>query len=127
MPSFVTRSRCMSTLLGVLGLLGTPMVQGQTAPARQSVQAGVEDMPLSDYLGLLRQISPAAEEGAKTYLAAMERRCGRTLRTEDLRKAIAQGEGDPTLMGLMRASHLRDAAARDQLVQQLRCPQRQIR
>ncbi len=84
-------------------------------------------MPLSDYLGLLRQISPAAEEGARTYLAALQRRCGRNLRTEDLRQAISQGDGDPVLMGLIRASHLRDTSARDQWVQQLRCTPRQTR
>jgi hypothetical protein len=33
-------------------------------------------MPLADYLGLLRQIAPAAEAG-RAYLPLSQRRCGR--------------------------------------------------
>ena len=126
MPPHFTRSRCMVAFVAVLGLVGSAMVLGQT-PTVQPSARGTDDMPLSDYLGLLRQISPAAEEGARTYLAALQRRCGRNLRTEDLRQAISQGDGDPVLMGLIRASHLRDTSARDQWVQQLRCTPRQTR
>lgn len=77
---------------------------------------------MADYLALLGQIAPAAEDGAKTYLAAFAQRCGRPLSTGELRRAISQGNGDPVLMGLIRASQLQSAAARDQFVLQLRCP-----
>jgi hypothetical protein len=64
-------------------------------------------MPLADYLGLLRQIARRAEAGTKDYLAAFERRCGRALTATELRQAMSDGDGDPVLMGLIRASHLR--------------------
>jgi len=79
-------------------------------------------MPLSDYLGLLRQIAPAAEDGARTYLAAARLRCGRELNTAELRLAMSQDAGDPVLMGLIRAAHTKDQLARQQLVAQVRCP-----
>ena len=82
---------------------------------------------LADYLGLLRQIAPAAEAGAKDYLASFEQRCGRPLTSIELRRAMSQGDGDPVLMGLIRASHLRDATAREQLAGQIRCPIRGAR
>lgn len=103
-----------------------PVAQAQTSPARGPLQAA-EAMPLADYLGLLRQIAPAAEEGAKAYLAAFQQRCGRDLRAAELRQAMAAGDGDPVLMGLIRASQLRDASARDQWIRQLRCPGREMR
>jgi hypothetical protein len=84
-------------------------------------------MPLADYLGLLRQIAPAAEAGTKDYLAAFERRCGRALTATELRQAISDGDGDPVLMGLIRASHLQDTVAREQLAGQIRCPARGAR
>ena len=84
-------------------------------------------MPLADYLGLLRQIAPAAEAGAKDYLAAFEQRCGRALTTTELRQAMSAGDGDPVLMGLIRASHLRDTVARERLAGQIRCPARDVR
>ena len=36
---------------------------------------------MADYLGLLAQIAPAAEEGARAYLQAYQQRCGRQLAT----------------------------------------------
>jgi hypothetical protein len=48
-----------------------------------------DDMPLADYLGLLAQISPAAHEGAQAYLQAFQQRCGRPVRTAELRRAMA--------------------------------------
>jgi hypothetical protein len=79
------------------------------------------DIPLADYLGLLKQIAPAAESGARTYLAALRLRCGRALTTAELRQAVSEGEGNPALMGLIRAAHQKDSAARDRLVAQLPC------
>lgn len=114
-------------LLALLGLLTQPAARGQTGPAtgplhRTPTALRNNDMPLADYLGLLRQIAPAAEAGANDYLAAFERRCGRALTTAELHHAISAGDGDPVLMGLIRANHLRDVTARDQLAGQIPCP-----
>jgi hypothetical protein len=79
-------------------------------------------VPLADYLALLRQIAPAAEAGAQDYLAAFARRCGRPLTPVELRRAMADGDGDPALMALIRANHLGDTAGREQLAGQIRCP-----
>ena len=96
-----------------------------TAGAAQapSVEAITDDMPMPDYLGLLGQISPAAQRGAQAYLLAFERRCGRPLRTAQLRQAMADGDGDPVLMAMIRASHLRDTSALGSLGQRIRCEQ----
>ena len=79
-------------------------------------------MPLADYLGLLRQIAPAAEQGARTYLAAAQLRCGRAPTTTELRQALSEGDGHPALMGLIRAAHQQDKAARDRWIAQIPCP-----
>ena len=84
-------------------------------------------MPLADYLGLLAQISPAAHGGAQAYLQAFQQRCGRPVRTAELRRAMADGDGDPVLMGMIRASHLRDANALAQLGQRVACDRRSER
>lgn len=107
--------------------LAASIAQAQTNPAFGPLSAtpGQDtsgDMPLADYLGLLKQIAPAAESGARTYLGALQLRCGRTLTTAELRQAASEGEGNPALMGLIRAAYQKDAAARDRLVAQLPCP-----
>lgn len=79
------------------------------------------DIPLADYLGLLAQIAPAAREGAEAYLQAFERRCGRSLAPAELRRAMADGNGDPVLMGMIRASQLRDAKTIAELTQRIDC------
>ncbi|QDL38732.1 hypothetical protein [Rhodoferax sediminis] len=114
------------TLLAAMSTLAGSPALAQTSPARGALQSS-DDMPLPDYLGLLGQIAPAAEEGAKAYLTAFQQRCGHALSTAELRRSMTQGDGDPVLMGLIRASHLRDAAARDQWVQRLRCPGKEAR
>ncbi len=108
-------------LVATLGALTLANACAQTSPAQGNL-ASADDMPLADYLGLLRQIAPAAEDGAKAYLAAFRQRCGRTVSTAELRRAISDGQGDPVLMGLIRASQLRDAHAREQWLARLRCP-----
>ncbi|MDD5332881.1 MAG: hypothetical protein PHS32_03970 [Rhodoferax sp.] len=113
-------------LAAALTLVANSSALAQSSPARGNLQS-TNNVPLADYLGLLQQIAPAAEEGAKAYLAAFYQRCGRTLSTVELRRAMTQGEGDPVLMGLIRASHLKDSATRDQWVQQLRCPDKGTR
>jgi hypothetical protein len=112
----------------VLGhAFATGISLAQTSPAFGPLPATPSqdasgDMPLADYLGLLKQIAPAAESGARTYLGALRLRCGRTLTTAELRQAVSEGEGNPALMGLIRAAHQKDSAARDRLVAQLPCP-----
>ena len=130
MPRALLALALFTFMIGYLfGLVTSPLAWAQTSPARgtlngaQSTQRS-DDMPLADYLGFLRQIAPAAEDGARDYLATFEQRCGRALTTAELRRAMSQGDGDPVLMGLIRASQLRDTAAREQLAGQLRCPSR---
>ena len=120
--------------LGLFGLLAYSAAWAQYAPAgaplpgqqaSPSVTQGVapsDNLPLADYLALLHQIAPAAEAGARDYLAAFARRCGRPLTPAELRRAMADGDGDPALMALIRANHLGDSAGREQLAGQIRCP-----
>lgn len=118
--------------LALFGLMAGSVACAQTSPAHPAFKAvqgsspeiqrhHADDMPLADYLGLLRQIAPAAEAGTKDYLAAFERRCGRLLSTTELRRAMSQGDGDPVLMGLIRANQQRDNGAREQLPGQIAC------
>ena len=97
-------------------------------PAPPSAAAPItDDMPLPDYLGLLAQISPAAHEGAQAYLRAFQQRCGRAMQTAELRRAMSDGEGDPVLMGMIRASHLKDTAALAQFGRRVACDRRSPR
>ena len=91
-----------------------------STPVTQGVQPS-DHVPLADYLALLRQIAPAAEAGARDYLAAFARRCGRPLTPAELRRAMADGDGDPALMALIRANHVGDPTGREQLAGQIRC------
>jgi hypothetical protein len=88
----------------------------------QAVVGSPEDtMPMADYLGLLEQITPAARAGAEAYIQANQQRCARQLTTAELRRAMSQAGGDPVLMGMIRAAHLRDAQAMSALAQSLKC------
>ncbi len=78
-------------------------------------------VPMDDYLGLLAQIAPAARDGAETYLQAARRRCRANLTSAQLRRAMSEGAGDPILMGMIRASQLRDAKAIVELEARLDC------
>ena len=78
-------------------------------------------MPMADYLGLLAQIAPAAEQGAKAYLQAFRQRCGRPLSTTELRRAMSEGDGDPVLMAMIRASHFNDTGPLAQLGSRIVC------
>jgi len=102
--------------------------RAHSSPVTQSTSTAAstpDDVPMADYLALLAQISPAARDGAQAYLRAFARRCGRPLTALELRKAIAQGSGDPVLMGMVSASHPSQLAQRDallnQLAQRIRC------
>lgn len=127
-PNLALAHRAATPLLVAASLLilASANVQAQTSPARDPLAASA-DMPMEDYLGLLRQIAPAAELGARQYLAAVRLRCGRTLATQELRLALGQDGGNPQLLALIRASQMQDEAARNQAIGQIRCPQRAAR
>ena len=80
------------------------------------------DVPIENYLALLAQVAPPARDGAEAYMAAFQTRCGRALKTVELRKAFAQGSGDPTLLAMVRASHARDRAEIQRLGASITCP-----
>ena len=112
-----------SLVLAVTCVLTGSAVLAQTSPARGPL-AAAEDIPMADYLALLRQIAPAAEDGARQYLALMQLHCAQAPTTEVLRRAISREGGDPVLMGLIRASQQQDMGARQRLARQFQCPSR---
>lgn len=81
-----------------------------------------DDVPIETYLALLAQVAPPARDGAEAYMAAFKARCGRAMKTVELRKAFAQGDGDPTLLAMVRASHERDTATIQRLGSNIACP-----
>jgi hypothetical protein len=113
--SFLTRA---ALLFAMLSILTTP------APAHaQGDAAAIEgDLPIESYLSLLSQVAPAARDGAEAYMAAFRKRCGRGLQTVELRRAFAEGSGDPTLMAMVRATHQKDTAAVQRLGATIACP-----
>ena len=118
-----------SALIVALALAAGLAANGSGAQTAGGVTATpADDVPMDDYLGLLAQISPAAREGAQGYLQAFQRRCARALSTQELRRAVSEGDGDPVLMGMIRANHPSQRAQRDitlqQLAQRIRCDQR---
>lgn len=83
-----------------------------------------DDIPLATYLDTLERIAPAAREGAEVYLDAFRRRCGRPLDTIELRKAFADGSGDPVLMEMILAAFQRDALKLRRLADGISCVRR---
>jgi len=83
-----------------------------------------DDVPLDSYLELLERIAPAARDGAQAYMSAFKTRCGRDMTTLELRRAIANGDGDPILLGMIRATAAKDPAALHALAERLGCPRR---
>ena len=117
MPRILSSLTLFSVLAFSTAWAQSPPVGAPTKGTQPS-----DNVPLADYLALLRQIAPAAEAGARDYLAAFAQRCGRALTPAELRRAMADGDGDPALMALIRANHLGDTAGREQLAGQIRCP-----
>ena len=116
-------------IVAALALAAGLVVSGSSAQtASGATPTAADDVPIDDYLGLLAQISPAARDGAQSYLQAFQRRCGRALTTQELRRAVSDGDGEPVLMGMIRANHPSQQAQRDitlqQLSQHIRCDQR---
>ncbi|MBX3602418.1 MAG: hypothetical protein KF863_17525 [Rubrivivax sp.] len=105
-----------SILLGAAALL-TSLALAQSADLQIR-----DDVPIDAYLALLAQVAPPAREGAEAYMAAFRARCGRALRTVELRRAFAEGNGDPTLMAMIRATHQKDTADLQRLGASISCP-----
>jgi hypothetical protein len=70
-----------------------------------------DDVSREDYLHALEQIMPAARDAADAYAIAFQQNCGRPITTVELRKAVADGDGDPVLMAMVRAVHYKDDLA----------------
>lgn len=87
----------------------------------QPASSPTSDIPLGDYLALLEQIAPAARAGAEAYVHAFQQRCRRSLTSAALRRAMSEGDGDPVLMGMIRASELRDAKGVADLARRIDC------
>jgi hypothetical protein len=79
------------------------------------------EMPMAEYLALLGQIAPVAQDGAIAYTRAFEARCGRPMTSTQLRRTIAEGSGDPLLWHMMRAARARDSVTLARLGQQISC------
>lgn len=105
----------MGRIFASLFILFAVGAHGQPASSPSS------DIPMADYLALLAQIAPAAREGAEAYLQAFEQRCRRPLSPAQLRRAMSEGSGDPVLMGMIRASQLRDAKTVAELARRIDC------
>lgn len=121
--------RHMAQLTALVFLAGlTSFVPALPALAQTSSEPAVTgDVPMADYLALLQQISPAAHQGAQAYLQAHERRCRRSLSSRELRQAMAEGDGDPLLMAMIRASHLQDGPGLTRLGEQVSCTRKAAR
>lgn len=113
------------TALPLAGLAVAGMAAGQTpatpGAATQPPIAVPAALPMQDYLAVLQQIAPAARDGAEAYLQAFARRCRRELTVAELRRRVADDGGDPLLMQMMRAAHVRDRALLDRLAASVRC------
>lgn len=98
---------------GAAGAVGARRVDGAgytttdttTVPSAMPLE---DDVPLDEYMRALRQIGPAAAEGASRFMRAYQGKCGRSLRTVELRAAVAQDGGDPVLMQMIRAAYDQD-------------------
>ncbi len=123
----VPRHMAQLTALVFLAAL-TSFVPALPALAQTSSEPAVTgDVPMADYLALLQQISPAAHQGAQAYVQAHERRCRRSLSSRELRQAMAEGDGDPLLMAMIRASHLQDGPGLTRLGEQVSCTRKAAR
>ncbi len=81
-----------------------------------------DDVPLDEYLRALERIIPSARDGAEAYMRAFEKKCRRPMRTVELRTAVSEGNGDPILMGMIRASHYKDLDVLESLATAVTCP-----
>jgi hypothetical protein len=98
------------------------LLSASSAFAQSDATSIRDDVPIESYLALLAQVAPPARDGAEAYMSAFRSRCGRAMRTVELRRAFAEGNGDPTLMSMIRASHEKDAASLQRLGSNIACP-----
>lgn len=110
-----------AALFVAISALATCFANAGTTGAAPSMPTTVDEMPMADYLGLLAQIAPAAHEGAAAFVRAFQQRCGRPLLALELRRAVSEGDGDPVLMAMIRASQLQDAPSLQRLGQRIDC------
>ncbi|MRV70578.1 hypothetical protein GJ700_02445 [Duganella sp. FT92W] len=82
-----------------------------------------DSVTMEQYLTLLQQIAPAAREGANAYIAAYRSACGRSLTVLQLRRAVADGAGDPALMKMIHAAEKHDTSTIRRLAADIRCVQ----
>jgi hypothetical protein len=80
-----------------------------------------DNVPLDEYLRMLEVISPSARAGAESYMAAFAKRCGRSMKTIELRRAVVHGDGDPLLMQMIQAAHFRNTAELQRLGATISC------
>lgn len=113
------RHQSLAALAASLLAMGSAFAQAQ--PDKLEFR---DDVPIDVYLSLLAQVAPPARDGAEAYMAAFRTRCGRAMRTVELRRAFAEGDGNPTLMAMIRAAHQRDTAGLQRLAAQVSCPAR---
>ncbi|WP_284620622.1 hypothetical protein [Aquabacterium humicola] len=85
------------------------------------------DVRVLDYLALLERIAPAAGTGARAYVHAFSVRCGRAMAAAELRRAMSEGDGEPVLMAMIRASELRGGQDIERLKALVPCPRREQR
>ena len=106
--------------LAVAGIAAsqTPVTPGA---ATQPPIAAPAALPMQEYLAVLQRIAPAARDGAEAYLQAFARRCRRELTVAELRRRVADDGGDPLLMQMMRAAHVRNLALLEALAASVRC------
>lgn len=111
----------MKNYLSFLFMAGCAMTAGAT---NESTAPLTGEVPLAAYLDGLKQMAPAAHDGAEAYLAAFKQRCGRAMTVLELRRAVADGTGEPVLMAMMRAASLRDTPALQRLANAVPCTKR---
>ena len=80
-----------------------------------------DEVSREEYLAMLERILPAAREAAELYARSFSERCGRMLATAELRRAFADGNGDPVLMGMVRAQVQGDGRALRSLAASVKC------
>ena len=100
------------------------LIKAEGLPARTDATRGFDHGVFIPFLLVTPEADiPVVPLSLKRDLDPQEHlRCGRALSTAELRQAVSEGEGNPALMGLIRAAHQKDTSARDRLVAQLPCP-----
>lgn len=91
------------------------------AAGSAGAQVTRDDVPMDEYLLVLERIAPAAREAAQAYLQAVQSKCGRPMRTPELRRRVAEGSGEPVLMAMIRAAHDQDKDALRSLSARVPC------